>query len=128
METGDGHAALTISRQKEWWGDQGSAGDTLYIDGRQVLNAANAPRTKRTIGIFAFDAGRDRVTDLGAPIPAFFATPFMTGMDVFVPAGPRPIPLVSQPRGGGGRVDALAVPAWPSSGHRISVQFNDHLN
>ncbi|TDB98840.1 alpha/beta hydrolase [Actinomadura sp. 7K534] len=128
VETGDDHAALTISRQKEWWGDQGSAGDALYIDGRQVLNAANAPRTKRTIGIFAFDAGRDRVTDLGAPIPAFFATPFMTGMDVFVPAGPRPIALVSQPRGGGGRIDALAVPAWPSSGHRISVQFNDHLN
>lgn len=128
VETGDNHAALTISRQKEWWGDQGRAGDALYLNGRQVLNAANAPRTKRAIGIFAFDAGRDRVTDLGAPIPAFFATPFITGMDVYVPAGRRPISIVSQPRGGHGRVDALAVPAWPSSDHRISVQLDDHPN
>lgn len=128
VETGDHHAAVTISRQKEWWGDQGRAGDALYLNGRQVLNAANAPRTKRAIGIFAFDAGRDRVTDLGEPIPAFFATPFITGMDVFLPAGRRPISIVSKPRGGHGRVDALAVPAWPSSGHRISVQLNDHPN
>ncbi|MGP4026087.1 alpha/beta hydrolase [Actinomadura sp. 3N407] len=128
VETGDHHSALTISRQKEWWGDQGPAGDSLYINGRQVLNAANAPRTKRVIGIFAYDAGRDGVTDLTEPIPEFFATPFITGMDVHLPSGRRPTTIVSLPRGGHGRADALAVPSWPSSEHRISVQLNDHPN
>ncbi|XRQ10319.1 alpha/beta fold hydrolase [Actinomadura welshii] len=128
VETSENHTALTISRQKEWWGDQGRAGDALYINGRAVLNAANAPRSKRVIGIFAYDAGRDRATDLGAPIPAFFATPFMTGVDVYVPARRRPTSIVSVPRGGHGRVDALAVPSWPSSEHRVSVQLNDHPN
>ncbi|GLZ07021.1 lipase [Actinomadura sp. NBRC 104412] len=128
VETGDGHSAMTISRQKEWWGDQGAAGDSLRINGREVLNAANTPRTKRAIGIFAYDAGKDGVTDLSAPIPAFAAQPFITGIDVFMPAGARrSISVVSRPRGGAGRVGSLMVPAWPSSTHRISVQFDDHL-
>jgi len=128
VETGDGHSAMTISRQKEWWGDQGGAGDSLRINGREVLNAANTPRAKRAIGIFTYDAGKDGVTDLSAPIPVFAAQPFLTGIDVFMPAGTRrPLSVVSRPRGGAGRVDALMVPAWPSSEHRISVQFNDHL-
>ncbi|MFG2249065.1 alpha/beta fold hydrolase [Spirillospora sp. NPDC048823] len=128
VETGDHHSALSISRQKEWWGDQGQAGDSLYINGRQVLNAANAPRTKRVIGMFAYDAGRDRVTDLAEPIPEFFATPFITGMDVYLPAGGHSTSIVSRPRGGHGRIDAVVVPSWPSSEHRISVQLNDHPN
>ncbi|WP_206282785.1 alpha/beta fold hydrolase [Streptomyces chilikensis] len=129
VETGDGHAALTISRQKEWWGDQGAAGDTLSVNGTQLLNAANTPRAKRTIGVFAFDAGSDGVTDLSAPLSPFFETPFLTGVDVYLPAGSRwsrPLTLVSRPRNEGGRVDVLRVPAWPSSTDRISVQFNDH--
>ncbi|TDC88842.1 alpha/beta hydrolase [Actinomadura sp. 7K507] len=128
VETGDHHSAFSISRQKEWWGDQGRDGDSLRINGREILNAANAPRTKRAIGMFAYDAGVDRVTDLGEPIPAFFSTPFITGMDLYVPAGRRPTSIVARPRGGQGRIDALVVPSWPSSEHRISVQLNDHPN
>ena len=60
--------------------------DSLWINGRNILNAANAPRTKRVIGIFAFDADSDGVTDLSAPLPAFFSQTFITGMDVFIPA------------------------------------------
>ncbi|SEG86389.1 Alpha/beta hydrolase family protein [Thermomonospora echinospora] len=128
VETGDHHSALTINRQKEWWGDQGAAGDSLRINGQEVLNAANTPRTKRAIGIFAYDAGVDGVTDLTAPIPVFAAQPFITGIDFFMPASTKSsISLVSQQRGGGGRTDTLTVPAWPSSQDRISVQFNDHL-
>jgi pimeloyl-ACP methyl ester carboxylesterase len=129
VETGDGHSALTVSRQKEWWGDQGEAGDTLSVEGTQLLNAANAPRSKRVIGMFVFDAGSDKVTDLSAPLQPFFQTPFLTGMDVHLPATSRrdrPLTLVSRPRGEGGRVDVLRVPAWPSSTDRVSVQFDDH--
>ncbi|MEU3554734.1 alpha/beta fold hydrolase [Streptomyces fragilis] len=129
VETGDGHSALTVTRQKEWWGDQGASGDTLSVEGVQVLNAANAPRVRRTIGMFLFDAGSDKVTDLSAPLQPFFQTPFLTGMDVYLPATSRrdrPLTLVSRPRGEGGRVDVLRVPAWPSSTDRVSVQFDDH--
>jgi dienelactone hydrolase len=122
------HANLTISRQKEWWGDQGASGDSLRIDGTDVLNAAISPRSKRVIGIFAFDDGADGVTNLAAPVPEFFAQPFITGVDVFVPAGQPPddsVALVSRPRGGRGHIDRLNVPNWPSAQHRISVQFDD---
>ncbi|TNY35862.1 alpha/beta fold hydrolase [Thermomonospora catenispora] len=126
METGDRHVNLVISRQREWWGDQGAAGDSLRINGREVLNAANAPRAERVIGIFAFDAGVDRITDLSEPLQPFFGQPFMTGMDVYVPVG-RPVTVTVRPRGGNGEVDTLTVPGLPSSGHRMSLQFDDHL-
>jgi pimeloyl-ACP methyl ester carboxylesterase len=127
-EVGDGHTNLVVNRQKEWWGDQGTAGDSLRVNGREILNAANAPRTKRAIGIFTYDAGRDGVTDLSAPIPEFFAQPFITAMDLYLPAGARPTSVAARPRGGEGRVDAVTVPSWPSSEHRISVQLNDYPN
>ncbi len=123
IDTSDRHTALVIQRQKEWWGDQGDAGDRLWINGRDILNAANAPRAKRVIGIFAFDDGSDGVTDLSAPLPEFFAQIFITGMDVFIPANPRAlgsVSIVARHRGGG--VTALPVPNWPSSEHRISVE------
>jgi pimeloyl-ACP methyl ester carboxylesterase len=104
-------------------------GTPLSVEGVQALNAANTPRTRRTIGMFVFDAGPDKVTDLSAPLQPFFGTPFLTGMDVHLPATARrdrPLTLVSRPRGEGGRVDVLRVPAWPSSTDRISVQFDDH--
>lgn len=127
METGDRHTNLVISRQREWWGDQGAASDSLQINGQEVLNAANAPRAKRTIGIFAFDAGADRTTDLSEPVQPFFDQPFMTGIDVYVPAG-RPVTVTVRPRGGNGKVDVLTVPGLPSSGHRMSLQFDDQLD
>jgi hypothetical protein len=123
VDTGDRHTALTIQRQREWWGDQGDAGDHLWINGRDVLNPANAPRAKRVIGIFAFDDGSDGVTDLGAPLPEFFAQPFLTGLDVFIPAArhrPGTVSIVTRARGGDWT--ALPVPNWRSSEHRISIE------
>ncbi|MBG6066177.1 alpha/beta hydrolase [Micromonospora ureilytica] len=126
VETSDRHTALTIQRQKEWWGDQGDAGDHLWINGRDVLNAANTPRVKRTIGIFAFDDGSDGVTDLTAPLPEFFGQTFITGMDVFIPATPAHLGLaritVGQ-RGGGYQV--INVPNWKSSTDRVTVSVDD---
>ncbi|WP_261986716.1 lipase/acyltransferase domain-containing protein [Actinomadura sp. HBU206391] len=130
IEVGERHSALVLNRQKEWWGDQGAAGDSLRVNGREVLNAANTPRTKRTIGIFAYDAKRDGVTDLSAPIPQFFAQPFISGVDLYIPARgrpDRPISIVSRPRGGAGHIDALAIPSWPSNEHRISAQLDDYV-
>ncbi|WP_309238486.1 alpha/beta hydrolase [Actinoplanes aureus] len=124
VDTSDRHTALTFQRQKEWWGDQG---DELWINGRNILNGANAPRNKRVIGVFVFDDGSDGVTDLTAPLPEFFAVTFMTGMDVFIPAAQQrlgTVKIVSRQRGGG--FSAMPVPNWKSSEHRVSIEINDH--
>ncbi|WP_026311048.1 alpha/beta fold hydrolase [Parafrankia elaeagni] len=126
METAPAHTNITISRYREWWGDQGSGSDQLLVDGTNLLNPANTPRQKRPIGIFLTDVGTDRRTDLTAPVPAFFSVVFMTGMDVFLPAGDTAITLESVQRDTDGHRDVIAVPAFPSSEHRVSVLFNDY--
>ena len=130
IETSDRHAALTITRNKEWWGDQGTEGDTLEINGVSILNAANSPISKLAIGVFAFDAGSDGITNVTAPIRRLSALPFLTGVDIFVPAATPAtgtISVVSRPRGGVGRSEVVNVPNWASSTDAISVQFNDFL-
>lgn len=129
METSDRHSNLVVSRNKEWWGDQGEGSDALWINGTEILNPANAPRTKRVIGIFAYDRGVDRVTDLRAPIPEFFAQPFLTGIDAYIPAAPRNLGIMliaTRPRTAPGRITVFTVPNWPSTDHRISVQLDDY--
>lgn len=127
MDTSDEHSNLVISRNKEWWGDQGTGSDELYLNGLNVLTAAIAPRTKRVIGLFAFDRGADRITDLSAPIPEFFSQPFISGADVFIPAAPANFGVVLvfvRSRTGG--IDVINVPNWPSTDHRSTIQVNDY--
>jgi pimeloyl-ACP methyl ester carboxylesterase len=125
-EKSDKHVNLSILRNKEWWGDQGDGSDTLSINGTNVLNAATAPRTKRAIAVFAYDAAKDGVSHPEAAIPALSSLPFMAGVDLFVPATPagETVKLSSVHRGG--RTDVVNVPNLPSSTDRISVQFNDY--
>ncbi|MEV4276598.1 alpha/beta hydrolase [Actinoplanes xinjiangensis] len=119
VDTSDRHTALTFQRQKEWWGGEG---DHLWINGTDILNPATAPHQRRVIGVFAFDDGSDGVSDLTAPLPEFIAQTFISGVDLFIPSAPRgTVSIVARERGGG--VTRLPVPAWPSSGHRISVEF-----
>lgn len=128
-ERSDRHSTLTIVRYKEWWGDQtAELNDTLKLDDLSLLNAANAPRTKRVNAIFAQDAGSDGVTNLAAPLPTLFALPFITGMDVFVPAATPPNDVVSvrmTARAGDGRPEVVNVPNWASSQHHMTLQFRD---
>jgi hypothetical protein len=128
-EKSDRHTTFTIVRYKEWWGDQGDLNDVLEIDGLSSLNPANSPRTKRVNAIFAMDVGSDGVTDLTAPHPVLFALPFITGMDVFVPATTPPddkVRVRMTSRTGSGLTAAVNVPNWASSTHHISIQFRDY--
>jgi len=127
-EKGPDHSSISVTRYKEWWGDQGTGSDTLAIDGQQILNAATAPRTKRVNAIFTFDAGSDRVTDLAAPLPALYALPFITGMDVYVPATARhddPVRITATSRTAPDQRVTVNVPNWPSTDDHVSVQFWD---
>jgi pimeloyl-ACP methyl ester carboxylesterase len=139
------HVNLTVVRSREMWGDQPDS-DVLTVGGRNVLTPAVAPRsspggpngnTGEVNALFLTDVGArtatgyadpDQRTDLGkGQLFPFDNLTFLAAADVFVPADPRgrgTVVLALHPRGGG-RPDVVAVPAWPSSGHRITVSFPD---
>lgn len=135
MERDLNSSALVITRQKEFWGDQGADNDVLTINGINIVNAATCPLIKgiyRTgvVGIFAYDRFLNGVTNLTAPIPYFYATAFMTGVDIYVPAADPPdgtTSLVLTPRGGGGKTQVINIPNWASLNHSMSVVFNDYV-
>lgn len=131
IERSDRHSTLTVVRYKEWWADQASVddNDVLTIDGLSILNAANSPRSKRVNAMFVFDVGSDGVTDLSAPHPIFFNLPFLTGMDVFMPAADPPgrtIQVAMTSRTGDGTPEVVNIPNRVSSQHHTTVQFRDY--
>ncbi len=123
-----GRTNLVITRQREFWGDQGSQSDRLMIDGLNVALPNTSPRAGVNLAVFAYDDGLDGVTDLdkGELFPFNFLT-FLTAVDVATQAssdGSGSAAVSDDPRGSG-RVSVLNVPNWPSDTHRISVQFRD---
>ena len=130
-EDSTGFVAL---RQQEFWGDQGSSSDQLFVDGLNVLTPQISPRAATAgagvnIAMFVFDEKGDNVTDLekGELFP-FNQLTFLTAADVFIPAtadGSGSVELVLVARGAG--ETRLHVPNWPSSIHRISVMFRDDI-
>lgn len=126
-ERSDDRSNLVVLRNKEWWGDQGAASDSLVINGQEVLNEATSPRTNRTIGIFVHDDGLDWRSDLTAAVsPA--GVSFLTGVDLVLPAETPPgatIGVVARPRLGAG-AESVCTPNWASSTDRISIQMNSY--
>jgi len=120
-------SGMVVLRMREFWGDQGAAGDELFNDGLNVLTPAIAPRTGVNIAVFMFDQDSDQTTDLekGEIFPLNLLT-FLTGADVFIPAmfegaGSVEVSLVNR----GGETTVLNIPNWPSSTNRVSVMFRD---
>jgi pimeloyl-ACP methyl ester carboxylesterase len=127
IEKSPRHVSTVVLRYKELWGDQGAESDVLRFDGRNVLNGATSPIAKRAIGLFAFDRGSDGVTDLLTPIPTFTGLPFLTGVDVFVPAADPPdrtVRVALRSRGRG-PLRRLSFPNFVSATDRVSLQFWD---
>jgi pimeloyl-ACP methyl ester carboxylesterase len=127
IERSPNHSAVTIVRYKEFWGDQGAESDTLSVNGTNVLNPATAPITKRVIGMFAFDVGSDGASNVTVPHPVFFSLPFLSGVDLFLPAASPPagrVTVALRSRGAG-RTRELAFPNFPSSTDSVSVGLND---
>ena len=126
VPVGPRHSALTVTRYKEWWGDQGGSSDVLLVNGTNILNAVTAPRSKRAIGIFVHDQNIDQRTDLTAALPDFDET-FITAADVYVPASADAagsITVTIQSRAAGG-TQQFVIPAWPSSTDRIALTAAD---
>ena len=118
---------LVISRQKEFWGDQGRDDDSLTVDGLELLTPAIAPRQGVNLAVFAFDVGLDGLTDVeaGPPFPFPFVS-FITAADVAIEAdadASGTVKVRENSRTGG--TTTIAVPNWPSDEHRITVLFAD---
>jgi hypothetical protein len=131
IEGGPRHSVLTVTRMREWWGDQAdsSANDRLELNGLNVLNPAIAPRARRIIAAFNFDRGSDGVTDTSASLFPFSALSFLTGVDNYLPASPDASGTITvrETVRGSGHSESLDVPNWPSDGHAISVYFKDYV-
>ncbi len=61
--------------------------DTLTVDGVELAREDTAAADDTTIATFVYDADRDGVTD-ATPVALFGAFPFLSGLDVFLPAAP----------------------------------------
>lgn len=142
--TSDNHSGLVISRQKEWWVNHPSGqNDVLTIEtssaslgGQPAVDVIPAITTTGAFGVNGIialhvhdDAATPGVTTL-APLPYFPTVTFQTGMDVYMPAATPTdgtIRLRSLHRGDASNPQVLYIPNWASSGHRISVIFNDYV-
>jgi pimeloyl-ACP methyl ester carboxylesterase len=122
------HASMVLVRNKELWGDQGAESDSLSINGTNVLNPATAPISKRVIGMFAFDRGSDGVSNVTVPHPVFFSLPFLSGVDLFLPAAAPPTGRLSVAlrSRGAGPTRVVNVPNFPSSTDSVTVNLNDY--
>ncbi len=131
----DDHAALVISRDMEWWGDRGADNDVLEISttsasgDQAAVDIISSAMGSANIGIHVHDDEATPLLTSGEPLPYFPEQPFQWGVDVYMPAAEPPdgtISIVSSPRGDTANQQILNVPNWASSGHRISLIFNDY--
>jgi hypothetical protein len=127
VDKSDRHVSMVINRNKEFWGDEGMPQDALTVNGTNIVNSATAPISHRTNAIFVFDKGSDQQSDVNAALPAFFAQPFLSGVDLFVPAatpatGTVSVALTSR---GGGPVRTVNFPNSPSTKDQVTVPLND---
>ncbi|WP_150304672.1 alpha/beta fold hydrolase [Pseudomonas saliphila] len=125
------HTNLNIGRDKELWGDQGDSNDVLTVNGTNLITAETAPLLDRLSSLFLHDRGADQQSAPGTPDPTLGAIPFISSVDLYLPAASPPDNIIAielTPRGGEGATQLINVPNWPSSEVRsISVQFRDYL-
>jgi pimeloyl-ACP methyl ester carboxylesterase len=127
-EPSDTSAGFGVIRYKEMWGDQGANNDTLEIDGVNVLNPATAPRTKRVNAMFVGDDNLDGVTDLSAPVQPWFSLPFISAVDLVVPATIPPddtVRIEMVARAGDGDDEVVNIPNWATSQNIVTITFRD---
>ena len=131
IESGPNHTAITVRRMLEWRGDQAdpAGNDSLSFNGLNVINPAIAPRARRVLAVFTFDANSDGVTDTSAPLQPFASVTFLTGADVFMPASPGGTGTIAveERMRTTGHVETINVPSWPSDANVISILFRDYV-
>ncbi|MDY7083221.1 MAG: hypothetical protein SXQ77_12650 [Halobacteria archaeon] len=123
------HAAFILPRDKEYWGNVEGSNDKLSVDGNNIINANTAPRGQNIIAPLAFDTFPQGRSNTNRPLGRFRVTPFLTGVDLYVPASNPPdgsVTVEETPRDGNGLTRTMNVQNWASDPHRITVRFPDH--
>lgn len=131
----DESSGFVVSRQREFWGDQGTGSDQLVVDGVNILNETTSPRTGVNLAVFGYDTSNlpfmvgppDGATDLGyVPFPFAFVT-FISAADVYIPSDgiASTSYAVTDVTRGSGNATTINVPTWPTSVDRVTVQFRD---
>lgn len=131
----DSSSGFVVSRQREFWGDQGADSDKLLVDGVNILNATTSPRAGVNLAAFGFDTSEvpfavgppDGQTDLTyVPFPFGFVS-FITAADVYIPSDGTAASSygVTDVTRGSGTATTINVPTWPSTDNRVTVQFRD---
>ena len=128
IDASPNHTALTVTRQREFCGDLGTASDVLEIDGASVVNPTTASCASIAAGsaaVFAFDDNSDGVSNVNfVPFP-FGPLAFLTATDLFIPTSPPgTISVLTVPRGGGA-ARTIHVPNLPSTEARVVINLND---
>lgn len=130
MDRSPNHTNLIVSRNKEYWGDQGIDNDILAINGVNLVNAATCPAApigNTSSVLFVFDQMADQISHPDVAIPETLT--FFSMVDLFVPGAYPPngtIRITLIPRGENGLMQVMNIPNWASSEvRRISVTFND---
>ena len=126
----DKHAAMVVSRQREWL-----ASDVLEITTKAqgmdqpAINAmTSAAGAAMGIGIHIHDDAATPGMSTKAALPYFSMQAFQYGVDVFMPAADPAtgvITIRNLPRGDMSKPQVLNVPNWASSKHFISIAFSD---
>lgn len=127
-----GQTNMTIVRNKELVGDAQDypeqaplVNDSLTVNGEELCRENATPAANRTIGLYVFDAGSDGRSNVAQAIEAFASIPFVSGVDLFIPAAPpaATVSVMLKGRQNGGRVQEINVPNWSSATDKVTVQF-----
>jgi hypothetical protein len=130
---GEDHTSLIVMRMREWYatddgdlpGDQSDVLEVAVDDG-EATEALEDFVGNATIGLHLHDDAATPGETTADPLPYFSEQPFQSGVDVFVPADEgSTVTVTNLPRGDAEQPQVLRFPAWPSSGHSVSVVFTD---
>ena len=118
---------MVLIRYKELWGDQGSGSDVLTLDGVSACTPPVCPLNHLVNALFAGDFNHDGQSDTSKPNQTYYQLPFVSGVDVYMPAqtpavGKVTVTLRSRT---GGPVRTLTFPNFPATTDVATVQLND---
>jgi hypothetical protein len=125
---GDGHAALVVSRMREWTKDDVLEVSTDAPDAAQEAKNVISDASENKIAIYLQDDAATPGESSLELLPWFPEQAFQTGVDIFMPAKDEPdgtITLRNLPRGDKDKPQVLRVQNWSSTHHNISVMFSD---
>jgi pimeloyl-ACP methyl ester carboxylesterase len=119
--------AMVLIRYKELWGDQGAQSDVLTIDGINACSAAICPLNHLVNALFAADFDRDNQSSTSMPNQTYYQLPFVSGVDIYVPAQNPPVGKVTVTlrSRGQGPLHTLTFPNFVAATDVVTVQLND---